>query len=284
MLKGDTAIVTLPQPAGAGSPFEEIIQNGPIPLRLPAAGALDQDQEWCEAEIDGVWRRIRFHDYDDLYNVPGLYETLFYRTLRCVSPTEVMALFRTILLEHGQAPEELSAIDFGAGNGMMGETLQAMGIRRIVGVDILPEAKQAALRDRSWVYDRYLVADMTHPTEAMRCTLEMAFPNTLVTVAALGYGDIPVRAFSNAFNLIGEPGWVAFNIKERFLHGADTTGFGGLFSEMLRRGILQVQAYKRYCHRLNIAGEPLYYVALVAKKLEDIPTTLIDQLEELSIR
>jgi hypothetical protein len=37
-----------------------------------------------------------------------------------------------------------------------------------------------------------------------------------------------------------------------------------------------MEAYKRYCHRLNIAGEPLYYIAAVAQKIKDIPGELIE--------
>ena len=33
---------------------------------------MDQDEEWCEAYIDGAWKRLRLHDYADIYNQPGL--------------------------------------------------------------------------------------------------------------------------------------------------------------------------------------------------------------------
>ena len=33
----------------------------------------------------------------------------------------------------------------------------------------------------------------------------------MVTVTALGFGDIPTRAFIEAFNIIKNEGWVAFN-------------------------------------------------------------------------
>ena len=49
--------------------------------------------------------------------------------------------------------------------------------------------------------------------------------NCMVSVAALGFGDIPVRVFAEAYNLVEDGGWVAFNIKETFLDNRDTTGF-----------------------------------------------------------
>ena len=40
--------------------------------------AADQDSEFCEVRINGDRRRIRFHDYPEIYSIPGLYEQLFY--------------------------------------------------------------------------------------------------------------------------------------------------------------------------------------------------------------
>jgi hypothetical protein len=37
---------------------------------------------------------------------------------------------------------------------------------------------------------------------------------------------------------------------------------------------LRIEAYRRYQHRLSCAGEPLYYIALVAQKLQDVPADL----------
>ncbi|MEX0704124.1 MAG: methyltransferase domain-containing protein [Planctomycetales bacterium] len=255
----------------SGAVFDEIIENGPFPIRFPNRCELDQDEEWCEVEIKDQWQRIRFHDYSDVYRIPGLYETIFYRTLRCNSPSKVADLLREVLVEHGFDPEELRVLDLGAGNGMMGEALQCLGSRNLVGVDIIPEACEAARRDRPWVYNDYVVADLTDLTDGERRTLEDARFNAMTTVAALGFGDIPQAAFYTAYNLVGDGGWVAFNIKEDFLKDKDQSEFSGLIGRMTRRGVLQIEAYKRYCHRLNISGKPLYYIAVVGQKLRDIP-------------
>lgn len=257
--------------------FEEVIENGPFRIRFPKHSELGQDEEWCEVEVDGVWRRIRFHDYHDVYQVPGLYETIFYRTLRCNSPKTVVELLRGTLLEHNYVPEDLRVLDVGAGNGMVGEELQTLGTRNIIGVDIIPEAKQAAERDRAWVYNEYFVADMANLNEEQRHRFEKASFNTLTTVAALGFGDIPVPAFYNAYNFIADGGWVAFNIKEEFLKGgqAEPGGFASLLQQMVQEECIQMELYKRYCHRLSIAGEPLYYIAVIAQKQHDIPSSLL---------
>lgn len=257
--------------------FEEVIENGPFRIRFPRQSELEQDEEWCEVEVDGTWRRIRFHDYQDVYRIPGLYETIFYRTLRCNSPKTVVELLRGTLLEHNYPPEELRVLDVGAGNGMVGEELQTLGTRNIVGVDIIPEAKEAAERDRPWVYNEYVIADMANLTGEQRAWLEGADFNALTTVAALGFGDIPIRAFYNAYNLIESGGWAAFNIKEDFLKPgqSEPSGFAALMQRMTQDGCIQIELYKRYCHRLNIAAEPLYYIAVVAQKQYDIPASLL---------
>ena len=40
---------------------------------------------------------------------------------------------------------------------------------------------------------------------------------------------------------------------------------------MVREGIFEQVADRRYIHRLSIAGEPLEYVALVGRKRADVP-------------
>lgn len=118
-------------------------------IRFPEEkDGMDQHEAWCEVNLEGEWKRFRFHDYDEIYQVPGLYETLFYRTLRCSSPAKVVGLLDELLSEYRQERDPLRAFDVGAGNGMVGEALQSAGIRSILGLDILPEAKEAAERDR----------------------------------------------------------------------------------------------------------------------------------------
>lgn len=107
----------------------------------------------------------------------------------------------------------------------MGEQLAQRGCETIVGLDILPEAREAAERDRSDVYQEYHVVDLTDLSPNEQGQLEAHDFDCLVTVAALGYGDIPPRAFAEAYNLVTEDGWVALNVKERLLSRHDETGF-----------------------------------------------------------
>jgi hypothetical protein len=44
---------------------------------------------------------------------------------------------------------------------------------------------------------------------------------------------------------------------------------------MDERNLIQINAYQRYPHRLNTAGEWLHYVAIIAKKRADLPASMI---------
>jgi len=230
----------------------------------------DQDQEWCEVRLKGERRRIRFHDYDELYAIPGLYEQLFYDELKCDSPHVVCSCLADVLEAANVDPDDLRVLDVGAGNGIVGEELRSIGVDCIVGVDIIQEAAEAAERDRPGVYEDYKVLDFTALSEDDQRDLRERSFNCLLTVAALGFGDVPPGAFTAAFNLVQDGGYIAFNIKEDFIDHADETGFSGLIRRALEDGTLEMKRERRYRHRMSIAGEPLYYVAMVAEKRRDL--------------
>jgi predicted TPR repeat methyltransferase len=255
----------------------ESIESVVDEIHLPQAAAdVDQDQEWCEAIVEGRRRRFRFHDYDRIYQVPGLYESLFYRELQCCSPSRVVWLLADLLRDFSGDFSQLRVLDVGAGNGMVGDELAARGATHLVGIDIIDAAREAAQRDRPGLYDEYLVADLTNLAERDEERVRGYSLNCLTSVAALGYGDIPPAAFAKALDLIETPGWVAFTIKEEFLYEQDTSGFSKLIRALTRSRTLQMQAYRRYRHRLSVSGEPLHYVAMVARKQADLPDALLD--------
>jgi SAM-dependent methyltransferase len=250
---------------------DDFVHRG-LEVSFPDTGdGMDQDEEWLEVEQDGETRRIRFHDYAEIYSIPGLYERLFYEKLHCESPQAVCGLLSTELegiVDHAH----LRVFDVGAGNGMVGEELARRGVETIVGVDIIEEAKMATERDRPGLYDAYYVLDLTElPDETRRELEEMRF-NCLTTVAALGFGDMPPLAFAGAYNLIADGGWIAFNIKSRFIaDDEEPSGFARLIGRMIDEGLLEVGAERRYRHRIAVSGEPLFYVAIAARKGGDVP-------------
>ena len=245
-------------------------------VRFPEVdgAAPDQDREWCEVEVDGEQRRIRFHDYDEIFDIPGLYEAIFHEHLKCTSPGVVVGLLAEQLRDACVEASSLRGLDVGAGNGLVGEELQRLGVESLVGVDLLQEAANAAERDRPGLYVDYVACDLTDldPTERRR--IRGNEPNLLTTVAALGFGDIPCAAFLTAFNAITDDGWIAFNIKAEFLDADDPSGFAKVVKSLLDDGILEECTRRRYDHRLSMTGEALEYVALIGRKRADAPMSL----------
>ncbi len=237
-----------------------------------------QDEEFCTISMDGVEKRIRFHDYDEIYSIPGLYEKIFYEHLRCGSPETVCNFLLHELNKHDRHGADLRVLEIGAGNGMVGEQLKKMGVPVIVGVDILIEAKLAAYRDRPDVYDEYYAIDLTDIPESIEEDILMKRPNSLVSVAALGFDDLPPLAYARAFNLIAEDGWIAFNIKDLFLSGKDNSGFSALINRMVEENIVTMHVHEKYQHRLATDNSPLFYYAVVAQKHADIPQEWLNEL------
>ena len=239
---------------------------------------LPQDREYCMVTMDGISKEVRFHDYHEIYAIPGLYERIFYQELECCSPKVVCNLLKDELEKDGILPSELKVFEIGAGNGMVAEELKNMGVNQIVGSDIIMEAKIAALRDRPDVYTEYFTIDLTDiPDEVKEQILEFHY-NSMVSVAALGFDDIPPQAYAAGFNFVKNGGWIAFNIKNDFVNGKDSTGFQRMLQRMQAEGIFELCAKKEYRHRLSITHDPLPYYAFVGRKRGDIPAALIEDV------
>ena len=244
-----------------------------ISFPAPASRPLGQDEAYFFLKENGRETKLRFHDYGDIYNRPGLYEQLFYDRLKCVSPKKVADILEQVLSANRTEMSKLRVLDLGAGNGMVGEVLP---VARVVGVDISKEAYLACERDRPSAYDAYYVTDFCNLDPATEKELRDWQIDCLTCVAALGFGDIPTKAFATAFNLVLPGGWIAFNIKDTFLRESDDSGFSSLTKYLLTSDTLEIHHLERYRHRISIDGKPLYYYALVGKKEADIsPETIL---------
>jgi predicted TPR repeat methyltransferase len=233
------------------------------------AEQMEQNEEWIKVVTKNEEKKLLIHDYANVYKIPGLYEEVVYDRLRCCSPEVVCDTLEKIM---DDVDSPLNVLDFGAGNGIVAEHLrERFSCDAVIGLDILPEAREAAERDRPDVYDDYLVMDVSNMDASKLQKFEAWNFNSLVTVAALGFGDIPAKAFVNAFNLIEEGGWVAFNIKDRFMSSDDDTGYHDTIEAMMG-GSLDVMQQTRYCHRLSVTGEPLHYYAIAGRKIADVPS------------
>lgn len=228
---------------------------------------LPQDSEWCDVHFESGARRVRFHDYAEIYEVPGLYERIFYDLLRCTSPRTIANMLAEQMDEGGVDQSDVTCLDLGAGNGIMGEEIRRIGMAGVVGVDIIDEAREAAFRDRPEVYDAYLVTDIRDLSPDEAEVIAESSPGCLTCVAALGFGDIPPDAFAAAWNMIADDGVVGFNIKEDFLDvEADQSGFSRMIVQSIDDGTLDVANQVRYRHRDSASGQPLHYVAITGSK------------------
>jgi len=246
-----------------------------------AAHDLEQDEVYFYVvDSDGGKTKLRFHDYNEIYKISGLYEQIFYDRLKCNSPVKVAEILKSAINQSSGHFSELRVLDLGAGNGLMGEAMKQYGVSRLVGVDIIPEAKMAAHRDRPHLYDAYYITDFCNLSNEDKEEYQSWTLDCLTSVAALGFGDIPTKAFMEAFNIIQPQGWVAFNIKETFLNASDESGFSRMIRELIFSKYLDIYHLERYRHRLSMEGEPLYYYALAARKNADIPPEYFDKLAD----
>ncbi len=250
-------------------------------MQFPRISArnLEQDESFFYLVESGKKRRIRFHDYDEIYKIPGLYEQLFYERLKCQSPDKVAEILKSAVSQSEDNFTELRVLDLGAGNGMMGELLKKHGVSRLVGVDIIPEARDATERDRPGLYDAYYVEDFCALDDEQQEEIASWSFDCMTSVAALGFGDIPTKAFVEGFNIIKSQGWVAFNIKETFLDSSDTSGFSKTIRELIFSEYLDLYHLVRYRHRLSIEGAPLFYFAIAGRKNGDLTEEFLESVD-----
>ena len=84
------------------------------------------------------------------------------------------------------------ALGLVAGNGLSGDTLPAGGVSVLVGIDLIPEAHDAALRDRPRAYTEYVVGDVGEPGLVAGLVEERGLN---APACAGGLSHIPVEAF-----------------------------------------------------------------------------------------
>ena len=201
----------------------------------------------------------------------------FMNRLKCCSPKKVAEILNSSLTQTLENFTELRVLDLGAGNGLMGAELKKYGVSRLVGIDIISEAKRATERDRPEIYDAYETIDFCNLDEVEKEDLYSWSFNCLTTVAALGFSDIPPKAFMVAFNIINSEGWVAFNIKETFLNDSDSSGFSRMIRDLIFSKYMDIYHLERYRHRVSIEGEPLFYFAVAGRKHYDVPSNFYDK-------
>ena len=149
-----------------------------------------QSSETFSAIVDAERREFSMHDYRSMYAIPDLYDAMMYGMLMCETPERLtVELSAKLGCDHYHEP--LRVLDIGAGSGAFAEHLRRVELKidKIVGLDIFPLAKQAAMRDRPRAYDDYVVCDLTAlEPEHLRLFEELA-PNCVAVASATGWGN-----------------------------------------------------------------------------------------------
>ncbi|MFI9380590.1 methyltransferase domain-containing protein [Kutzneria sp. NPDC052558] len=227
------------------APFDTVRLIGP-----PAA-----DGEYVALADDEV---VHLHDYPRIYAVPGLYEHIVQDLLQCRSPQVVAEAF----LRLAPDPAALTVLDFGSGTGLVGELLRSGGATRVIGVDALPAARDACLRDRPTTYSDYLLGDLASTTDPLLPQLRAHHPTALISAGAFGGTHAPPAALLNALSLLPPNAPFALTIHEQWLDPSDQDGFGPAIADLLDRGDLVLTERTRFLHRLTTTGAPIFYELL----------------------
>ena len=216
------------------------------------------------AEGAAVEETVHLHDYTRIYGVPGLYEQVLQELLGCRSP-EVAAQGLARALEALEVdPAQLTMLDLGAGTGLVGELVRELGISAVIGLDALPAARMAALRDRPGVYRDYLVGDLADPAPGLLDRLRERNIGGLVASGAFGGTHAPASALETALKLLPPGAPVVFTIHEDWMQTDGPGGFRTAVAQLLASGRLVQLERSRFHHRVTTTGEPIHFELLVA--------------------
>jgi hypothetical protein len=208
---------------------------------------------------DGRVEELRLHDYDRLYALPGVYEQIVHDRLGCRSPAELAAMLAHAADAVGWDRADVRVLDIAAGNGVSGEALAAAGLHPVLGTDIVPSARTAALRDRPCLYDDYLTLDLLNLTEAERASLTALGANALSCVAPVGMhgSELPPEALVTAAGLLASDALVVY------MHDPHRGVPDAITAEVWAAGTdAQELDRRRYLHRYTVNGAPFEMVGV----------------------
>ena len=236
--------------------FEVTLDDGP-----------DRDQteeSFTVTFADGRSERLRLHDYDRVYAVPGLYEEVIQRRLECASPAKLADVLLRVAQLEGREPELLRVLDLGAGNGIVGEELHARGVRVLAGTDSEQSARDAAQRDRPGLYHTYVVGDANGVPELGTLVRELGI-NCIVCAGALGFDHIEAHSFAELWELLPAGAMFALTVHEE-LAQPGASDIGDELEALRDTSQTEIVIWERFQHRLSVAGKPIHYVVIGARR------------------
>lgn len=200
------------------------------------------------------------HDYAALYQVPGLYEATYFVRLGGRAPH----LLVEALAEVVPRPERpgLQVLDVGAGTGVVGEQLAAVGFRRIAGTDVEPASEWAVSRDRAGLYQELRTMDLTGLSDDDLRWLRTPAPQVATIAGAIGFGHLPVDALAALTRVLPDGGLLALTIAHGFEHDPELADHATL----LLGPAYRLRARRQGLHRQTAEGARLDIAALVLER------------------
>ena len=232
-------------------------------------GTLAIYEEYFFIVQNGKERKLRLHDYGEIYRIPGLYAYLA-SEIRYQSPDVLSSLLMEQVTQAGNRVEDLVVLEIGAGSGLFGKAIAKIGVKSITGVDISLEAAAAAEREYPGIYENYYAEDLTNLSEMARQQLTSKGFNCLVCCSALGGSHISAKAFTTALNAITSNGLIVFNFSQD-AWDKDNKGKGAgeliqLHPWITETNILEILATRPYQHRIYMDGRSIEHIAIIARK------------------
>ncbi len=210
---------------------------------------------------DGRVCELRLHDYDRLYALPGVYEQIVHDRLGCRSPGVIADMLAAAVDALGWERGQVRAFDVAAGNGVSGEALAAVGLAPVLATDIVPSARQAALRDRPGRYDDYLTLDLLALSAQQRAAVAGACANVLSCVAPVGDrpAQLPADALLAAARLLTADALIA-HMHDPAVDPVTAEWWIARLGPDTRAELMQ---RRRYLHRRTVNGRPVEMIGAV---------------------
>jgi hypothetical protein len=207
---------------------------------------------------DGRVEELHLHDYERLYALPGLYEQIVTERLVCRSPWEIADMLAAAAGRTGRDRSAVRVLDVAAGNGVSGEALAAAGLRPVLGTDIVPSARAAALRDRPGVYDRYVTLDLLALSGDDERIVRALSLDAMTCVAPVGDADplVPPGVLAAAARLLAPDALIAYMHDPGL--GVPDVITEAFWSERLSGWTVEARELerRRYVHRRTVNGRP----------------------------